>query len=60
MNSGIRRGRITRSARIFAGIVCAGALFLSGYVAGQNRFGQPKTIIHVVVVKWNPGVTDGQ
>jgi hypothetical protein len=33
------------------------ALFASGYAAGQNRFGQPKTIIHVVEIKWNPGVS---
>ena len=32
-------------------------LFASGYAAGQNRFGQPKTIIHVVEIKWNPGVS---
>jgi hypothetical protein len=58
----IMRGtrRITKAARIFAGALLAGALFASGYVAGQNRFGQPKTIIHVVEVKWNPGVTQAQ
>jgi hypothetical protein len=33
-------------------------LFASGYVAGQNRFGQPKTIIHVVEIKWKPGVPE--
>jgi hypothetical protein len=32
-------------------------LFAAGYAAGQNRFGQPKTIIHVVEIKWNPGVS---
>ncbi len=51
---------MTKTAKIFAAAVCAAALFASGYVAGQNRFGQPKTIIHVVEVKWNPGVTDAQ
>jgi hypothetical protein len=34
------------------------ALFASGYVAGQNRFGQPKTIIHIVEIKWNPGISE--
>jgi hypothetical protein len=33
------------------------AVFAGGYVAGQSRVGQPKTIIHVVEIKWNPGVS---
>lgn len=49
-----------KTAKFFAAVVCAAALFASGYVAGQNRFGQPKTIIHLVEVKWNPGVTEAQ
>ncbi|HXW55783.1 MAG TPA: Dabb family protein [Candidatus Cybelea sp.] len=52
--------RITRAARILAGLLLAAALFAGGYVAGQNRFGQPKTIIHLVEVKWNPGVSQAQ
>ncbi len=51
---------LTKAARICAGMVSAAMLFACGYVAGQNRFGQPKTIIHMVEVKWNPGVTDAQ
>lgn len=54
------RVHFTRGARAFAGVALAAALFASGYVAGQNRFGQPKTIIHLVEIKWNPGVTDAQ
>ena len=44
----------------------AGAAVLSvvllggGYLAGQARVGQPKTIIHVVEIQWIPGVTDVQ
>lgn len=34
------------------------SFFMGGYVSGQNRFGQPKTIIHVVEIKWQPGVSD--
>lgn len=60
MKIGIRLASLTNAARIFAVILCAGTLFGSGYVAGQNRFGQPKTIIHLVELKWNPGVTDAQ
>jgi Stress responsive A/B Barrel Domain len=54
--------RIQRSKAaviFFASVACV-ALFSGGYVAGQNRVGQPKTIIHVVEVKWLPGVTDAQ
>jgi hypothetical protein len=51
---------MTKTAQVLAGIVSAAALFASGYVAGQNRFGEPKTIIHLVEVKWNPGVTEAQ
>jgi Stress responsive A/B Barrel Domain len=50
----------TRAARSFAAVVLALALFGGGYVAGQARFAQPKTIIHVVEIKWLPGVTDDQ
>lgn len=50
----------TKAARILSSVVFATALFASGYVAGQNRFGQPKTIVHLVEIKWNPGVTDAQ
>lgn len=50
----------TRTAKLLGATLLAFALFASGYVAGQNRFGQPKTIIHVVEIKWNPGVTTAQ
>jgi len=35
-------------------------LFAGGYVLGSSRYGQPKTIIHVVEVQWRPGVTAAQ
>jgi hypothetical protein len=46
-----------KSARVSRAVGLSLCLFASGYVAGQNRFGQPKTIIHVVEIKWNPGVS---
>jgi Stress responsive A/B Barrel Domain len=49
-----------KAARILGAIITAVCLFASGYAAGQNRFGQPKTIIHLVEMKWNPGVSDAQ
>lgn len=50
----------TQPARILAAALGAFALFAGGYVAGQNRVGQPKTIIHVVEIKWMPGISDAQ
>jgi Stress responsive A/B Barrel Domain len=38
----------------------AAALFFGGYAAGQNRYGTPKTIIHVVTIQWKPGTTPAQ
>ncbi len=43
------------------------ALFLAGIIAGdwharsvaaQNRFGQPRTVLHVVVYKWKPTISE--
>jgi Stress responsive A/B Barrel Domain len=36
------------------------ALFASGYAAGQRKLGLPHTIIHVVTIKWQSGVTEAQ
>jgi hypothetical protein len=55
-SGGIMRVRVTKAATIFAGTLLAIGLFAGGYVAGQNRVGQPKTIIHLVEIQWNPGV----
>lgn len=52
------RIRVTKVAGILGGCLLALALFAGGYRAGQNKFGQPKTIIHMVILKWKPGVSD--
>ena len=52
------RTHFTTAAKVLTGCLVALALFAGGYVAGQNKFGQPKTIIHMVILKWNPGVSD--
>jgi Stress responsive A/B Barrel Domain len=36
------------------------AVFALGVVAGQNKFGQPKTVVHVVAVKWKADSTPDQ
>jgi hypothetical protein len=50
--------RVTKATRILGAGLLAAALFTGGYVAGQARFGQPKTIIHIVEIKWNPGISE--
>jgi hypothetical protein len=54
------RIQFTSAGKIFCGVLAAAALFASGYVAGQNRFGQPKTILHVVELKWSPAASDAE
>ncbi|MGH9712893.1 MAG: Dabb family protein [Candidatus Acidiferrales bacterium] len=50
--------QFTASTRFFAGSLLALALFTSGYLAGQNKFGQPKTVLHLTIIKWNPTASD--
>jgi len=52
------RIHISKATIIVGGAMAALAFFASGFIAGQNKFGQPKTIIHMVILKWNPGVSD--
>jgi hypothetical protein len=54
------RIQLTNAAKVFCGVLGAAALFAGGYVAGQNRFGQPKTILHVVELKWSPAASDAE
>lgn len=51
MNTTIRR-TLLASALI--------AVFALGVSLGQNKFGQPKTILHVVTVKWKAESTPAQ
>lgn len=46
-----RRRNIAFGAALFVGGMALGNWHAST-VAAQNRFGQPKTVIHVVVYKW--------
>ena len=46
-----RLSKIAAGAALFAAGVAAGN-WHSMSVAAQNRFGQPKTVVHVVVYKW--------
>src|SRR5690348_12886285 len=47
------RGLATMAAvALFAAGVATGAWQSARGVAAQNKFGQPKTVVHVVVYKW--------
>jgi hypothetical protein len=48
----------TTAAKFLAGTMIALMLFSGGYLAGQNKFGQPKTVLHLTIIKWNPSATD--
>jgi hypothetical protein len=52
------RIHITTAGKFWAGILLALALFSSGYLAGQNKFGQPKTVLHLTIIKWNANASD--
>ena len=54
------RIQLSSGGKILCGALAAMALFGGGYVAGQNRFGQPKTILHVVELKWSPAASDAE
>jgi stress responsive alpha/beta barrel protein len=45
--------------RIFFGFALI-AFFISGVIVGQNKFGQPKSVIHVVTGKWKSDSTPEQ
>jgi hypothetical protein len=42
-------------------LLCAIAtVFALGVVSGQNKFGQPKSILHIITVQWKPESTPEQ
>jgi cell division protein FtsX len=52
---GLRLGtffKVAAGAMLFAAGVAAGSWHAESVAAAQNRFGQPKTVVHVVVYKW--------
>lgn len=49
--AGRRMAEMAAAAVIFAGGVAAGSWHAQN-VAAQNRFGQPRSVVHVVVYKW--------
>jgi hypothetical protein len=46
------------SLRIACAVLLAASLFAGGYLTAASKFGAPKTIIHVSLIKWKDGVSD--
>src|SRR6266478_6622398 len=49
--AGRRFAKLAAAAALFAGVLAAGNWHAQSGTA-QNRFGQPKSVVHVVVYKW--------
>ena len=49
---------MNRNLRIAAGVLAAAVIFCGGYAVGQHKFGQPKTIIHVSLIKWKADASE--
>jgi len=49
-----------RVALVVAVILVLAGVFRAGVAYGQNTYGTPKTVIHVVTGKWNAEATDEQ
>ena len=43
-------------------LICCALIgvFITGAVVGQNKFGEPKSLLHVVTLKWKPESTAEQ
>jgi len=49
-----------RSFRVLVSVLTLAVVFLAGLAVGQNQYGQPKTVLHVVALKWKADATDEQ
>lgn len=46
--------------KTIAALAVSLAIFTAGALVGANKFGKPKSVIHVVTVKWKDGTTPEQ
>jgi hypothetical protein len=51
---------MNRKFRVGIIVFASAALFFAGYTAAQAHFGQPKTVLQISIIKFNPGVSDEQ
>jgi Stress responsive A/B Barrel Domain len=59
MEETLRMHFVKRALVVGCGLAALG-LFASGYATGQGKFGQPKTVIHVVSIQWKQGVSEAE
>ncbi len=50
---------MTLRKAVLAATAAAG-LFGAGIVVGQNHFNKPKSVLHVITIRWKDGITDEQ
>jgi len=41
-------------------MLSAVTLFAAGILVGANKYGKPKSILHIITVQWKSGTTDAQ
>ena len=58
MKSTRRIALLSLAVFAFIAVGMFGEAWRSSRVAAQNKFGQPKTVIHLVIYKWKDGVSD--
>ncbi len=51
---------MSRMLRISMTALIAAGLFGAGFVAGQNQYGKPGTVVHVVSGKWKEGTPQAE
>ena len=51
---------MSRSLRILVVLMALSCVFLAGVAVGQQKYGTPKTVLHVVAGKWKAEATDEQ
>ena len=49
-----------RAVRTLAGVTILALVFAAGVAVGQQKYGQPKTVLHVVSGQWKADATDEQ
>lgn len=49
-----------RGVRRLAAVLVLVVVFLAGVAVGENKYGTPKSVLHVSVIKWKPEATDAQ
>lgn len=49
-----------RAALVVAAVLVLAGVFRAGVAYGQNKYGTPRTVVHVVTGKWKAEATDEQ